>query len=644
MLSSRPGMPRYAAIGLVALSVGCLGPKSQQCESDGASWVCPEALACAAPPTYCANPLEVGACDNQPDGAPCRTAIVSDGLCVDNACQPCAPDIEGCRSLGWNSMTVPSGTYKVVYGAGSGDAWAGGTLLAHYDGAHWETDTTLPTLMGGATIDGLSGTSSAHLFAATSTETVYHQAAGAWVTTTTAAIPKAIWAAGDDEAFTVGLSGDVEHFDGSAWTPMANTMTTASLGAVWGSSPTDVYAVGTVGTLIHYNGAAWTVSTVGTGTLAAVWGSGPNDIYVGGTGGIWHSVDGTTWTPEDTTDSIDAIWGSSATDVFAGTKTDMAIGIVRSDGTGLWVPLVSPTMVTGIGGSGPMDVFAASGTNVYRYTGAAWSSPLVGTPSPSFASAWAVSPTALFACGDAGEIDQFDGTTWETGSAGTALPSWLNVWARAANDAYAVSGSQIVHWDGATWTSDMNPGNDPLEAVSGTASTTYIVSDFLDTDSGGTVSRVSGEINGANPENAIWIAPDDGTVFVAGDALYALHGATIDTLLPGGGWTALWGTSSSDVFAAGKGGVIRHFDGTSWSDPMDTGTIADLTGLWGTSDDDVFASGTSATLLHYHAQLWTIVPPPTNVTAAFNSVTGAGSTIFVVGPGGTAARLIESAP
>ncbi len=636
MLSSRPGMPRYAAIGLVALSVGCLGPKSQQCESNGASWVCPEALACAAPPTYCANPLEVGACDNQPDGAPCRTAIVPDGLCVDNACQQCSVDIEGCRAIGWNSMTVPSGTYDVVDAVGSGDAWAGGQqTLVHYDGAHWEPDTTFPTLTG-IGITSITGTSTGHMFVGTDSKTIYHQVAGAWTTTTTTAIAKAVWADADDDAFAVGLSGDIEQFSGTTWTALSS-MTAQTLGAVWGSSASDVYAVGTNGAVTHYNGTSWTATTVGTGTLAAVWGSGPGDVYVGGAGGIWHSTDGSTWMSEDSSDSILALWGDSSSDVFAGTK---ASGILRSDGTGLWVPLVSPTMVSSISGSGPADAFAATGTQILHYTGSCWSTLASLTQPDTLASVSVASPTAVFAVGDAGAIDRFDGSAW-TQSTVTTM-GWTGVWARSASDAYAVS-TVIDHWDGTSWTSQNNPKSDSLMAVTGTATTEYAVGEYEISSTNGTWSVVSTMFPGT--ENAIWIS-DDGITFVAGEKLYSVDGmGDLDPLLDDGtAWKALWGTSSHDVFAAGDGGVIRHYDGTNWSAPMDAQTSVDLKGLWGNGSDDVFAVGDSGTLLHYHAQLWSIVPPPAGVTATFSSVAGSGSTIFVVGPNGTAARLIESAP
>jgi hypothetical protein len=634
----RAGMPRYAAIGAIVLAA-CFGPKSHDCASDGMSWVCPQELACAEPPTYCANPLEVGACDNMPDGSPCRTDVVPDGVCVDDACQMCTVDIEGCRQIGWNSMTVPSAMYAVVYAAGSGDAWAGGTTLVHYDGAHWEPDATFPTLMTGETITSISGTSSAHLFVGTSTESVYHLAGSAWTTTTTVALTHAVWAAGDDEAFAVGLAGDVEHFTAGAWTQLTNTGTTATLAAVWGTSPTNVYAVGRTGAVIHYNGAAWSASTAGSGNLDAVWGSSPSDLYVGGSTGIYHSPDGIAWTSQ-AADAVETIWGDSNTDVFAGG----ANGIWRSDGGGLWVPLVSPQTVSSIAGSGPADVFAADGSQVEHYTGLCWSDDL-SPPSIDFASASAAGPDMLFAGGDQGTLAQFDGTSWSQYQTGS---DWAGIWARAADDAYAVGGNgaqdMVEHWDGSAWTEQAQPGLLGLAAVGGDATDSYAGGAGLVQDDAGTWNSLFGTtMNPVESINAIWVAPD-GTVFFGGGGLASYANGTSTTMLTDNKWYGLWGLSSQDVYAAGEGGQVRHYDGTSWSTPMATNVTVTLRAIWGTSDDDVFAAGDSNTIVHLHAGLWSVVPPPAGSAADYDALAGAGSTIYVLGKNAAAARLIESAP
>ena len=54
----------------------------------------------------------------------------------------------------------------------------------------------------------------------------------------------------------------------------------------------------------------------------------------------------------------------------------------------------------------------------------------------------------------------------------------------------------------------------------------------------------------------------------------------------------VWGSSSSDVFAAGLSGTILHYDGISWQQ-MDSGITQDLISIWGSSGNNVFVVGAS---------------------------------------------------
>jgi hypothetical protein len=60
----------------------------------------------------------------------------------------------------------------------------------------------------------------------------------------------------------------------------------------------------------------------------------------------------------------------------------------------------------------------------------------------------------------------------------------------------------------------------------------------------------------------------------------------------------VWGSSGSDVFAAGDSGTILHYNGSSWS-AMSSGTTNYLYGVWGSSGSGVFAVGWDGTVLHH---------------------------------------------
>jgi hypothetical protein len=74
----------------------------------------------------------------------------------------------------------------------------------------------------------------------------------------------------------------------------------------------------------------------------------------------------------------------------------------------------------------------------------------------------------------------------------------------------------------------------------------------------------------------------------------------------------VWGSSSSDIFAAGVAngrihsagdiGLILHYDGVGPWREMKTGTRVLLHGIWGASPTDVYAVGERGTILHYEGK------------------------------------------
>ena len=98
----------------------------------------------------------------------------------------------------------------------------------------------------------------------------------------------------------------------------------------------------------------------------------------------------------------------------------------------------------------------------------------------------------------------------------------------------------------------------------------------------------------------------------------------------------VWGASSDNVFAAGAGGTILHYDGSAWS-TMAGGSTSDLYSIWGASSDNVFAVGAGGTILHYDGSAWSAMTSGT--TSDLRGVWGASSTnVFAVGsaaPSGT---------
>jgi hypothetical protein len=149
---------------------------------------------------------------------------------------------------------------------------------------------------------------------------------------------------------------------------------------------------------------------------------------------------------------------------------------------------------------------------------------------------WGTSPNNVYATGSAetnfqwsGRILHYDGASWTTQRSDPYI-SLFGVWGSSATDVFAV-GDSILHYDGTSWTAQ----------------------------------RIS--------------------------ALYAV-----------------WGTSDHDVFAVGDYASVMHYDGTTWTlqiAPGEGGSPWEFDGVWGSSASDVFTVGQGGAIWHYDGTRWT---------------------------------------
>jgi len=100
-----------------------------------------------------------------------------------------------------------------------------------------------------------------------------------------------VWAAANDDVWSVGGAGAIRHYTGTgpAWDVVADVPTTENLNGVWGSSSSDVWAVGDRGVVLHYDGKTWSrVNIAGLGlrrpNLYSVWAPSPGHVWIGGDG------------------------------------------------------------------------------------------------------------------------------------------------------------------------------------------------------------------------------------------------------------------------------------------------------------------------------------------------------------------------
>jgi hypothetical protein len=98
---------------------------------------------------------------------------------------------------------------------------------------------------------------------------------------------QAVWGAANDDVWAVGYSkGASGHFNGTSWAVSTAPAATSYLRSVWGRGSADVWTVGDIGQVDHWNGTAWSacakITQLGlnavVGTSSKVWAFGAGGI------------------------------------------------------------------------------------------------------------------------------------------------------------------------------------------------------------------------------------------------------------------------------------------------------------------------------------------------------------------------------
>jgi hypothetical protein len=209
---------------------------------------------------------------------------------------------------------------------------------------------------------------------------------------------------------------------------------------------------------------------------------------------------------------------------------------------------------------------------------------------------WGPSPTDVFAVGQGGTVLHYNGTSWQSMTTPAASTVWFyGVHGTSSNNVMAVGQSggfgYVMSYNGSTW------------------------------------SRVV--IDPVSQLNDVWFYSPSNRYFVGNG------GTIIDVDFMTSGTTenlhAIWGTSTSDIFATGFTGTILHYNGSAWS-AMTSGTTQRVYDVWGSSSSNVYAVG-YRTHLKYNGSSWTTDMPPG--IRDFRGVWGASANdVFVVGISG----------
>jgi hypothetical protein len=292
-------------------------------------------------------------------------------------------------------------------------------------------------------------------------------------------------------------------------------------------------------------------------------------------------------------------------------KTDLSVGPPSA-----WTEEMVGSTVNAIWGVDAKNIFVVGkGGLIARYDGMLWKT-MPNTEKDDLYAVYGTGPSAVFAGGEAGLL-AYDGTAWTNQSSSYDKPPIRGIW---SNDTtiFAVGPAGAMRYRNKTGTS------------------TYWSSVYFSSSSGKDFA-------------AIWGAGND--LFVVGKAGLILKCATSCT--QSSGWTAMtagtssdlqavWGTSSSDVFAVGLDGAIVHYNGTAWS-VMPSNTSTYFYGVWGVGAKDVYAVGNpifkpDEAIMHYNGTSWSKMPPPKTNVSYFDAWAASATDVWVVGQSGSILR------
>jgi hypothetical protein len=173
----------------------------------------------------------------------------------------------------------------------------------------------------------------------------------------------------------------------------------------------------------------------------------------------------------------------------------------------------------------------------------------------------------------------YDGVEWIKMKSPTTEHLY-GVWGSSGTNVFAVGEmGTILHYDGLTWSADIESGTtEGLRAIWGTGG-----SNIYSVGGAGTILHFDGMSWSAIESNsAAWLLGIWGTSDVN---IYAV----------GGFYDGVGGWFHPDSWS---GGVILHYDGTAWTE-IKTDINSRLFSIWGSSESDIYTVGAQATILHY---------------------------------------------
>lgn len=289
------------------------------------------------------------------------------------------------------------------------------------------------------------------------------------------------------------------------------------------------------------------------------------------------------------------MWGPSADSLY----------LVGEEGGAAYFNGSTFSVFDNLNTSGPLtDVWGSSLSNVwavgwglYRYNGTSWSANAAPVDT-TYYGIWGTSANDIFAVGIGGVIVHYNGTRWMQMDSPTH-EHLMDVWGLSSDDVYAVGfDGTILHYDGTDWSTVSSSTSADLRSIHGHSGWIYVGGDngtLLRAPYGGSFSTINHGLSNLGQINDVYT--NLGSVYMActsGCAQYSSGSwskISSDTLL------SLAGFSQTMIMAGGMNGLVRLYNGSSWttySDPLNSTIDA----MWGI-DRDTMLAHSWATLMKY---------------------------------------------
>lgn len=264
-------------------------------------------------------------------------------------------------------------------------------------------------------------------------------------------------------------------------------------------------------------------------------------------------------------------------------------------------------------------------------TGQTWTPQFTGI-TQQINSIWGTSASNIWA-GHAANLLRFDGAAWQPvfGVSGATNGIWgtdaSNIWAATSTG----TSGRIFKYNGSSWTQESFGiginyaiwGFDPFNIWVGGVGYIRRFNGFSWTSEpvGGTLRGIWG----TNPVN-VWAVGYSGLIRkYDGNTWTTQTSGTPQDLF------GVWGVDANNIWAVGAAGTILKYNGTSWV-AQNSGTTQQLNGIWGIDANNIWAVGNLGTILKYNGTSW--VPQTSGTSNVLKSVWGTGTQFWVTGAGG----------